>query len=275
MQRLRKAKATELRKTLGGQESSDKQILASLKRTEMARYCKRRTCGVDVTRRMIQSLLDAMWELTDTTGLRLINADSMQHIWKVQQKHLPCIQDVPGVELYTKVGTSEKGGQVLDVYIISLASPGYQENHPSPKRGTDRYRVLPVILITFDDETVTRTENSYTLEEKIDEKFDKVMNNTGRILKHNGDRVEKLLAFAHFTMEKYKGKAMVTDLQGEHLVLSKLHRARGGDDDTMSIAAGDMKELDEVEGPEVVFYSENPSVFLREMPLSSSKQRFL
>ena len=50
MQRLRKAKATELRKTLGGQESSDKQILASLKRTEMARYCKRRTCGVDVTK---------------------------------------------------------------------------------------------------------------------------------------------------------------------------------------------------------------------------------
>ena len=31
------------------------------------------------------------------------------------KRHLLCIQDVPGVQLYTKVGTVQKGGQTLPV----------------------------------------------------------------------------------------------------------------------------------------------------------------
>lgn len=40
-----------------------------------------------------------MWALTDTSGLCLINPESMKHVWEVQQKHLPCIQDPPDLVL--------------------------------------------------------------------------------------------------------------------------------------------------------------------------------
>ena len=33
----------------------------------------------------------------------------MKDVWKIQQKHIPCIQDVSDVPLYTKVGRMEKG----------------------------------------------------------------------------------------------------------------------------------------------------------------------
>ena len=48
--------------------------------------------------------MSAMWDKTDTTGFLLINDHSnMKDVWKIQQKHIPCIQDVSDVPLYTKV----------------------------------------------------------------------------------------------------------------------------------------------------------------------------
>lgn len=64
----------------------------------------------------ITKLLDELWDCTDSAGLRLINAESMDHVWGVQQKHLPCIQDPPGIDLYTTIGSLEKGGKVLNVF---------------------------------------------------------------------------------------------------------------------------------------------------------------
>ena len=86
---LRKARREQLKKP------TEKQVSANISTAELAKQCKKP--------------LDAMWDLTDTTGLRLINADSMRHIWEDKQKHLPCIPDVPGLELYTKVVTARKG----------------------------------------------------------------------------------------------------------------------------------------------------------------------
>lgn len=90
--------------------------MSSITSSELAKHCRRRTRGVEETRDLIQGLLDSMWELTDTTGLRLVNPESMTRVWEVQQKHLPCIQDPPGVQLYTKLGSGlQKGDKVLDV----------------------------------------------------------------------------------------------------------------------------------------------------------------
>ena len=126
---LQKAKRSQLRKEFGGHEPTEKQVAANISTAELAKHCKRRTRGVETTRRSIQKLLDAMWDLTDTTGLRLINADSMRHIWEVEQKHLPCIQDVPGLKLYTKVGTTEKGDEVLDVLRCGRGSSSLESFH--------------------------------------------------------------------------------------------------------------------------------------------------
>ncbi|XP_041658916.1 uncharacterized protein LOC121519883 [Cheilinus undulatus] len=97
---------------------------------ELARHCRRRTRGVEETRISIQGLLSSMWELTDTSGLRLINPDSMTHVWEVQQKHLPCIQDPPGIELYTKLGSGvQKGDKVLDVLRCGRGSSSVESFH--------------------------------------------------------------------------------------------------------------------------------------------------
>lgn len=52
-------------------------------------------------RKMISGLLESVWELTDSTGLRLVNHD----VWEVQQKHLESLQDSAGIKLCAKVGT--------------------------------------------------------------------------------------------------------------------------------------------------------------------------
>ncbi len=85
---------------------------------------------MEETRALIQGLLNSMWELTDTTGLHLINPESMTHVWEVQQKHLPCVQDPPAVQLYTKLGSGlQKGDKVLDVLRCGRGSSSLESFH--------------------------------------------------------------------------------------------------------------------------------------------------
>lgn len=53
----------------------------------------------------------------------------MARVWEVQQKHLPCIQDPAGVQLYTKAGSSEKGGKTLDVLRCARGSSSLESLH--------------------------------------------------------------------------------------------------------------------------------------------------
>ncbi|CAH1242505.1 Hypp6781 [Branchiostoma lanceolatum] len=80
----------------------------------MARHCRRVTRPADDIKGLINRLLEVMWDLTDTMGHRLINKKSMNKVWGIQQKHLPCFMDPVGVDLYTKTATLVKGGKVLD-----------------------------------------------------------------------------------------------------------------------------------------------------------------
>ncbi|XP_041658917.1 uncharacterized protein LOC121519884 [Cheilinus undulatus] len=128
--RLKDAKRSELKRKHGGHPPTEAQVLSSISSKELARHCRRRTRGVEETRISIQGLLSSMWELTDTSGLRLINPDSMTHVWEVQQKHLPCIQDPPGIELYTKLGSGvQKGDKVLDVLRCGRGSSSVESFH--------------------------------------------------------------------------------------------------------------------------------------------------
>nr|XP_023675259.1 uncharacterized protein LOC111847890 [Paramormyrops kingsleyae] len=127
---LKDAKRSEMKKKNAGLAPTDAQVLASITSSELARHCRRRTRGVENTRGLIQELLKSMWDLTDTSGLRLINPESMTHVWEVQQKHLPCIQDPPGVELYTKLGSGlQKGDKVLDVLRCARGSSSLESFH--------------------------------------------------------------------------------------------------------------------------------------------------
>lgn len=130
IEQLKQAKRTELMKKHQGHIPTSSQVLSSITSSELAKHCRRRTRGVEETRALIQQLLDSMWELTDTTGLRLINQESMSRVWEVQQKHLPCIQDPPGVQLYTNTGTGlEKGDKKLDVLRCGRGSSSLESFH--------------------------------------------------------------------------------------------------------------------------------------------------
>lgn len=123
--RLKEVKRTGLKRKSAGHPPTDAQVEASITAKELAKHCRRRTRGVEETRAMIESLLQAMWDLTDTAGLRLINGDSMARVWQVQQKHLACIQDPPGIELYTRVDASK----ALDVYRCGRGSSSVESFH--------------------------------------------------------------------------------------------------------------------------------------------------
>lgn len=105
VQCLKEAKRAEWKSSHSGHAPTEEQLMATISPGELKRHCRRRIRGVEEIRSMISGLLESVWELTDTTGLRLVNHDSMPHVWEVQQKHLKCLQDPAGVKLYTQVGT--------------------------------------------------------------------------------------------------------------------------------------------------------------------------
>ncbi|XP_059188503.1 uncharacterized protein LOC131971202 [Centropristis striata] len=53
----------------------------------------------------------------------------MAEIWKAQQKHIPCLQDPPGFQLYTQTGTLKKGGHVLPTYRCARGSTSLENFH--------------------------------------------------------------------------------------------------------------------------------------------------
>ncbi|CAM4652081.1 unnamed protein product [Leuciscus chuanchicus] len=130
VQRLKEAKRAEWKSSHSGHAPTEEQLVATISSGELKRHCRRRTTrGVEEIRRMISGLLESVWELTDTTGLRLVSHDSMRHVWEVQQKHLECLQDPAGVALYTKVGTLQKGGKELDILRCGRGSSSLESFH--------------------------------------------------------------------------------------------------------------------------------------------------
>ena len=130
IEKLQQAKRAELVKKHPGHNPTHSQVLASITSSELAKHCRRKTQGVEETRALIQQLLDSMWDLTDTTGLSLINKESMSRVWEVQQKHLPCIQDPTGVQLYINTGSKlEKGDKALDVLRCARGSSSLESFH--------------------------------------------------------------------------------------------------------------------------------------------------
>ena len=73
---------------------------------------------------------------------------------------------------------------------------------------------MPVFLLKRHDPEHTDDENTFTVKPFLKVTFNKVFNNTGAIRCKEGDIAQKMLAFAHFTLDKYHGNAMATDLQG-------------------------------------------------------------
>ena len=111
--RLLLAKKSELQ-SAGIVRPSDSAAKKALSREELARHCRRRTRGVVETQELIEELLLSLSSATDTLGVPLLKQE-MKDIWKEQKKHVACLQDPPGVSLYTVTSHLQKGGVTLPV----------------------------------------------------------------------------------------------------------------------------------------------------------------
>lgn len=65
----------------------------------------------------------------DTFGVPLINLAQMNEIQMSQWKHVSCIQDPPGVQLYTQTGTVVKGGHCLLTHHCARGSTSFESFH--------------------------------------------------------------------------------------------------------------------------------------------------
>lgn len=128
--RLRAAKQAELR-SWGVWRLQKDDVGLHISKMELERHCKRRTRGVDETTQLIKDLLDMFGSDRgrDTMGIPLFNKEVMQQIWKEQQRHIACIQDPVGVQLYTQTGSLEKGGVKLPIYRCARGSTSLESFH--------------------------------------------------------------------------------------------------------------------------------------------------
>lgn len=59
---------------------------------EMARHCRRRTRGADVTERLLDETITAFMGATDTLGVPVLDSVRMREVWRTQRRHITCIQ---------------------------------------------------------------------------------------------------------------------------------------------------------------------------------------
>ncbi|KAI7804786.1 hypothetical protein IRJ41_020324, partial [Triplophysa rosa] len=127
---LRKAKR-ELLMSQGWPALTDEDVDKQLKREELALHCRRRTSGEETNILLLERLLTELLSSQgkDSLGVPLLDRERMEHIWSVQKKHVKCIQDPPGVVLYTEKGTLTKGGVLLRTYRCARGSTSLKSFH--------------------------------------------------------------------------------------------------------------------------------------------------
>ncbi|XP_041836778.1 uncharacterized protein LOC121636980 [Melanotaenia boesemani] len=129
--RLSEAKRSELEGKHGMVDLTDAEVIQRISREEWRLHCKQRTHGAEETVLLIQDLLDTFGGPAgrDTLDVPLLDALRIQDIWSTQRRHLSCIQDPPGVRLYTETGRLTKGGVSLPIYRCARGSTSLESFH--------------------------------------------------------------------------------------------------------------------------------------------------
>ncbi|XP_041836779.1 uncharacterized protein LOC121636982 [Melanotaenia boesemani] len=109
----------------------DAEVIQRISREEWRLHCRQRTHGAEETALLIQDLLDTFGGPAgrDTLDVPLLDDLRIQNIWSMQRRHLSCIQDPPGLRLYTKTGRQTKGGVSLPVYCCARVSTSLESFH--------------------------------------------------------------------------------------------------------------------------------------------------
>ncbi|XP_067280900.1 uncharacterized protein [Pseudorasbora parva] len=126
---LREANRRELEQRQGITGLTEEQLTGRLTSKQLARHCRRCTRGVEETEQLIGAIVEAFKDARETMGIPLVDQERMDVIWATQRRHLPCIQDPPGVQLYTQTGSITKGGLTLPVYRCARGSTSLKSFH--------------------------------------------------------------------------------------------------------------------------------------------------
>ena len=127
LERLYSATKEQMKRE-GVSSPSEDAVRKAVTKHEMARHCRRQTRG-EKTIQLVEALLEELSEATDSLGVPLFREDMMSTIWPEQRKHLACIQDPPGVRLYTVTGHVMKGGVKLPVLRCARGSSSLECFH--------------------------------------------------------------------------------------------------------------------------------------------------
>ncbi|XP_061077259.1 uncharacterized protein LOC133111127 [Conger conger] len=127
---LRRAKREQLTQE-GWPVLMDAEVDKHISKAELALHCKRRTRGTDNTISLVDMLTEELIgdKGKDSMGVPLFDTVRMMHLWRVQKRHVGCIQDPPNVELYTETGTVTKGGIALKTYRCARGSTSLESFH--------------------------------------------------------------------------------------------------------------------------------------------------
>ena len=66
------------------------------------------------------------------TGMPLLDSERTKAVWDAQKKHVACLQDPEGVQLYARTGSRRKGGVELPQYrldVIGIVSSSRESLH--------------------------------------------------------------------------------------------------------------------------------------------------
>ena len=103
-------------------------VQKAVSKEEIARHCRRRTRGTKETVDAIVEVLLSFSMATDTLGVPVLK-EEMKVIWAEQVKHVACIQDPPGVQLYTVTGNIKKGCVTLPILRCARGSTSLESFH--------------------------------------------------------------------------------------------------------------------------------------------------
>ena len=124
---LRSAKKAELQQA-GVRNPSADAVAKAISKSELAQHCRRKTRGTDSSMRLLENLFVSLMDATDTLGVPLFRDDANE-IWETEKKHVSCLQDPEGVQLYTKTGEILKGGVLIPVFRCARGSTSLESFH--------------------------------------------------------------------------------------------------------------------------------------------------
>ena len=127
---LKRVKCSQLKQS-GVSNPSDDDVNRHITKKELAIHCRRKTRGVEEMTQLIYDLLEAFQgnQGRDTLGVPLLDAERIWDIWESQKKHIKCIRDPEGIQLYLKTGVVCKGGVELPVYRCARGSTSLESFH--------------------------------------------------------------------------------------------------------------------------------------------------